>query len=172
MKTKLFGMFLALLMLMFCACAGAPFKPYEPPTIEFDKTPAYTLDLSSLQKPDKPSYILLDEDLQPVQRKEEARYLAFTKTEFKKISALSTGYNDQRTILGQQASLVNTHIDEINALKELVALREQMVKEYIALYAASENAYRREKYEHKWTKAEGTIVKILMSAGLVFLMLP
>jgi hydrogenase maturation factor HypF (carbamoyltransferase family) len=123
------------------ACAPKEYKPFIPPKVEFEKTEKYVLDL------------------------------AFTRDEFKKIMALSAGYNSQQVLLKDHEALVNTYIAEINALKELVALREQIIEQYIQLYAMSENAYRQERYEHKWDNAENKIVQVLMMAGLVLLML-
>jgi hypothetical protein len=117
--------------------------------------------------------VALDAMMRPITSENpgEAKYLAFSKSEFKKIMALSAGYNDQRKLLESHEDLVNVYISEVNALKELVALREQIIKQYIELYAMSENAYRQERYEHKWDNAESKIVQILMAAGLIFLML-
>ena len=153
------------------ACAPSPYKPYEPPTITFDKTQPYVLDLSKLKKPDKPQYILLNKDMQPVQEGEDAKYLAFTEAEFKKLMILSELFNTQQRLLKDHETLVNIHIEQNNALKELVAIKEQMIKEYIALYAASENAYRHERWEHNWDNAQNKIVQLLMLSGLVLLML-
>lgn len=154
-------------------CAPAPYKPFTPPKVEFEKTPAYVLDLSSLKKPDKPNYVMLDAGMRPITSENpgEAKYLAFSKSEFKKIMALSAAYNDQREMLESHGDLVNVYISEINALKELLAVREQIINQYIELYTMSENAYRQERYEHKWDNAESKIVQILMAAGLVLLML-
>lgn len=155
------------------SCAPAPYKPFVPPEVKFEKTAPYVLDLSALKKPGKPTYVALDANMRPitVDNPGEAKYLAFTKDEFKKIMALSAAYNDQREVLESHEDLVNIYISEINALKELVALREQIIKQYVELYALSENAYRQERYEHKWDNAESKIVQILMAAGLVLLML-
>ena len=100
-----------------------------------------------------------------------AKYLAFSKSEFKKIMALSAAYNDQREMLESHGDLVNVYISEINALKELLAVKEQIISQYIELYTMSENAYRQERYEHKWDNAESKIVQILMAAGLILLVL-
>ena len=155
------------------ACAPKDYKPFIPPKIEFEKTEKYTLDLSALQKPDKPNYVALDENFQPVTEANpgQAKYLAFTRDEFKKVMALSAAYNSQQELLKDHEALVNVYISEINALKELVALREQIIQQYIELYAMSENAYRQERYEHKWDNAENKIVQVLLMAGLVLLML-
>jgi hypothetical protein len=168
---KILTLIAALVLLI--SCAPAPYKPFVPPEIKFEKTQPYVLDLSALKKPGKPSYVALDANMKPITAENPgtAKYLVFTKAEFKKIMALSAAYNDQQEILQSHEDLVNVYISEINALKELVALREQIIKQYIELYAMSENAYRQERYEHKWDNAESKIVQILMAAGLIFLML-
>lgn len=154
-------------------CAPEAYKPYVPPKVEFEKTEKYVLDLSALQKPDKPNYVALDKDLQPITADNpgEAKYLAFTRDEFKKIMALSALHNSQQELLKDHEALVNVYISEINALKELVALREQIILQYVELYGMSENAYRQERYEHKWDNAENKIIQVLMMAGIVLLML-
>lgn len=164
------------LMMIFSlvyGCAPSQYKPYVPPKVEFEQTEKYVLDLSALQKPDKPNYVALDKDFKPVTADNpgETKFLAFTRDEFKKIMALSASYNAQRELLTDHEDLVNVYISEINALKELVALREQIILQYIELYAMSENAYRQERYEHKWDNAENKIVQVLMMAGIVLLML-
>jgi hypothetical protein len=161
------------ILFMLVSCAPAPYKPFVPPEVKFEKTQPYVLDLSELKKPGKPNYVALDANMRPITAGNPgtARYLAFSKAEFKKIMALSAAYNDQTELLQSHEDLVNVYISEVNALKELVALREQIIKQYIQLYSMSENAYRQERYEHQWDNAESTIVKILMAAGLVFLML-
>jgi hypothetical protein len=158
---------------MLVSCAPATFKPFVAPEVKFEATTPYVLDLSELKKPGKPNYVALDAMMRPITSENpgEAKYLAFSKSEFKKIMALSAGYNDQQKLLESHEDLVNVYISEVNALKELVALREQIIKQYIELYAMSENAYRQERYEHKWDNAESKIVQILMAAGLIFLML-
>lgn len=174
-KFRLTGTLIACLIIWMVAvgCAPSAYKPFIPPEVTFEKTPEYVLDLSSLTKPEKPNYIILDGNMNPVTTENpgEAKYLAFTNEEFKKIMALSVAYNDQRKILKSHEDLVNVYISEVNALKELVAIREQVIKQYIDLYARSEDAYRQERYEHKWDNAESKIVQILMAAGLVLLML-
>jgi len=164
---------LVCIIALLYGCAPSEYKPYVPPKVEFEKTEKYILDLSALQKPDKPNYVALDKDFQPVTAENpgQAAYLAFTRDEFKKIMALSASYNAQRELLTDHEDLVNVYIAEINALKELVALREQIILQYIELYAMSENAYRQERYEHKWDNAENKIVQVLMMAGIVLLML-
>jgi hypothetical protein len=158
---------------MIVSCAPAQYKPFVAPEVKFEATQPYVLDLSALKKPGKPIYVALDAGMRPITSENpgEAKYLAFSKSEFKKIMALSAAYNDQRELLESHEDLVNVYISEINALKELVALREQIIKQYIELYAMSENAYRQERYEHKWDNAESKIVQILMTAGLILLML-
>ncbi len=169
MKKLIMMVLIAFLM----ACAPAQYKPFETPKVEFEKTATYVLDLSKLKKPEKPNYIVLDKDMNPVTAENpgDAKYLAFTEDEFKKIMALSAAYNDQTKLLKDHEDLVNTYIDEINALKELIVIKDQIIEQYKELYAMSENAYRMEKYHHKWDNVQNKIVQVIMTAGLVLLML-
>lgn len=158
---------------MLVSCAPSPYKPFVTPEIKFEKTPEYVLDLSVLKKPGKPIYVALDAGMRPITSENpgEAKYLAFSKSEFKKIMALSAAYNDQRDVLEGHADLVNVYINEVNALKELLAIREQILNQYMEMHTLSENMYRQERYEHKWDNAENKIVQILLTAGLILLML-
>jgi hypothetical protein len=171
LKRLIAVLFIALFLGGTIACAPSPYKPYEPPKVSFDKTEAYVIDLSKIKKPDKPKYAKLNAQMQPAAEGEPVKYLAFTADEFKKIMALSELFNAQQELLKDHETLVNTHIDTINALKELVSIKEQMIDQYVALYAASENAYRYEKWDHNWDNANNKIVQILMFAGIVLLML-
>ncbi len=163
--------FIALFLGGTIACAPSDYKPYVPPKVSFDKTEAYVLDLTKIKKPDKPNYIMLNAQMQPIAEGEDPKYLAFTREEFKKIMALSELYNAQQELLTDHEILVNTHIETINALKEVIAIKEQMIDQYVALYTASENAYRYEKWDHNWDNVNNKIVQVLMFAGLVLLML-
>ena len=165
-------LFLFLLVGFGYGCSPKIFEPYQPPVVEFEKTEPYVLDLTKLQKPDKPNYIVIDEDFNPVAESGKAgKYLAFTQEEFKKILVLNQLYKSQDKLLKDHESLVNIYISEVNALKELVAIKEQMLQQYITLYSLSENAYRQEKWEHNWDNTSNKIVQILLLGGLVLLML-
>lgn len=173
MKRIIIWFILLLSMFAFTyGCSPKTFEPYEPPMVEFETTEPYKLDLTKLQKPDKPNYITIDEDFNPVAESgKEGKYLAFTQEEFKKILVLNQLYKSQHTLLKDHESLVNIYISEVNALKELIAIKEQMLQQYITLYSLSENAYRQEKWNHQWDNTSNKIVQILMLGGIILLML-
>lgn len=153
-------------------CSPKNFVPYEPPEVKFEPTQPYELDLSQFKKLDHPVMIILDKDFKPVEKTgKEEKYIVFTKEEFKKILALNELEKLEITTIKSQVNIINTKIDEINALKELVAIKEEMIKQYIALYTSSENAYRQERYQHKWDNTQNKIVQVLMLGGFILLLL-
>ena len=126
-------------------CAPPKFIPKSPPIIEFDRTPPYQIDLSSIIKPDKPVYIWMNKDFEVVPMK-DAKYLVLTKKEFAKFVAQLKIKETYKDIIGKQEILINTKIEIINSLKEYVSLEQMKSKEYRDLWVDSENAYRQEKY--------------------------
>jgi hypothetical protein len=131
-------------------CAPKEFTPYQPPKIEFEKTPPYELDLTSLQalKPDKIKPIYVDENFKEVP-KEEAKFVVLAPREYAKIAAILKIAKAYKDVAKEQEVLINANINIINSLKEYVALEQAKAEEYRQLWADSENAYRQERYDHK-----------------------
>ena len=166
---KKYVILLIILSFLFVSCAPAKFEPYKPPKVEFEETERYDLDLSEFNKPEKPNFIYLDENFEPVQDKNKAKYAALSNTELKKILELSKLYDAQIEVIKDQKDLVNIHIDQINALKELIELKQLQTEQYISLYATARNQYRQERYDHKIDNMVKNITMYLMTIGSVTL---
>ena len=136
---------LIIVSILIIGCAPPKFIPKEPPIVKFEKTPPYSIDLSTIIKPDKPVYIWMDKDFKVVPSG-QAKYLVLTKKEFAKFVAQLKIKETYKEIIGKQTLLINTKIEIINSLKEYVSLEQMKSKEYRDLWVDSENAYRQEKY--------------------------
>ncbi len=159
------------LMLFAVSCAPGEFKPFIPPQIKIEPTPAYEFDVSKeLVKPDKPNTIFLDKDFNITKDKNKSKYVVFTANEFSKIVALNRLYEAQVEIIDDHVRLVNVHIEIANALKELLALKDAEIKEYLALWTNAENAYRQERYRHKVDNAINKTGIYLVTIGSIILL--
>ena len=138
------------------ACAPAPFKPFKPEIIKFDKTPSYSVqgELEKITKPDPPKRMYVkkidDTTYQVVATKLEATHVMLAPSEYAKVDALVKLTKAYKGVAIDQEGLVNTYIDQINALKELLAMEQRKSEVYRELWISSEDAYRREKWEHDW----------------------
>lgn len=158
---------IALSLLMF-GCSVKPHIPFKAPRIDFERTLSYKVD--DIKKPSKPSQILLDNEFRPTQDNSKAKYVAFAPDEFAKVVALNEYSNELNNLVDKQEQLINTDIATINSLKELVAIKEQMIDQYIVLWSNSENQYRVEKREHMITRIENKATWLGV-AGMVVLVI-
>ena len=147
---------LLLIGLFAISCAPAPFKPFKPEPIEFEKTPPYSVkeDLDKIPKPEplKRMYVkkISDTTYEVVTVKEEATHIMLAPAEYAKVGALVKLAKTYKGVALDQEVLINSYIEQINALKELLAMEQRKVEVYRELWISSENAYRREKWEHDW----------------------
>lgn len=156
-------------ILFFIGCTGPTnFENYKPQDINFEETPVYELS-EELKKPDAPKLIFLDSNFQKTEDKSTAKYVAMSDKEFKKIVALNKLYNTQEEIIEKQTDLINTHIATINALKELIELKEIEAEQYYNLWKNSEQAYYKEKQDNLINNIINRTAVILLSAGIVIL---
>lgn len=160
----------ALSLLVLVGCAPTRFEPFRPPPINFERTKYYEFDASKLQKPSAPNQILLDANFRPVEDSTSAKYVAFASSEFAKIVALNRLYNAQQDIITEQVHLVNTKVDIINSLKELLALKDAELQEYITLWVNSENAYRQEAADHFRDNVFNRSAMYLITIGSIILL--
>jgi hypothetical protein len=150
MVSRILTIFVILLsFVLLTSCAPTQFIPKEPPTIKFDPTPKYKTDLSDIIQPPKPIHIWVDEKFQKVDDPAKAKYLVLTHDEYAKYVAQLKIKKTYEEIINEQEILINTYVDIINSLKELVALEQAKAKAYRDLWADSENAYRQERYDHQ-----------------------
>lgn len=145
------------------------FKPY---TVEFEKTESYSLDLSSIPKPDKMNPIFVDEDFNETSI-DNAKYIVLTPKEYSKVGALVKLAKSYKEIAQEQEILINTNVDVINSLKEYVALEQSKAVSYRQLWIDSENAYRTERFEHKFDNVLNSIQKgaiFVIGAALIVIL--
>lgn len=144
--------FILILSILFFSvgCGPRNFEPFNPPPIQFEKTPEYSLDLSSFEKPEKIQTVYLDEDLNETSI-DLATYVLLTNKEYSKVNSLlqlAIGYKE---ITQEQATLINLHINTINTLKEHIELERAKSLQYRELWINAENNYRYEEWEHTKT---------------------
>jgi len=165
-KIKKFMIFISLIIFTFflVSCASSPtFSPKKMPELKFEKTPSYELDLSKVPKIEKPIKIWVDENFDRVDIN-NAKYLVLAKPEYAKFIAqlgLKKMYKD---ISLHQEILINQYIDNINALKEYLALERAKAEEYRQLWIDSENSYRHEQQLHAQDNA---VHKTMIGIGYI-----
>ena len=149
---------IAILLIGFfiVSCAPPPFRPYKPEVIKFDETPKYSVqeELDSLPKPEpiKRMYVkkITDQTYEVVVDKVDATHIMMAPAEYAKVGAIVKLVVAYKGVAIDQEALINTYIDQINALKELLAMEQRKSEVYRELWISSEDAYRREKWEHDW----------------------
>jgi len=176
MKLKIVYMILFLVLLV--SCAPKAFTPYKPPDLKLNETPPYSIkkDLDNLQSPDKlvPIYIKkTDDELSyiVVGSIEEGTHILLAPKEYAKVGAIVKLTRTYKEIVLVNETIINTYIDEINALKELSALEREKVISYRELWVNSENMYRAEKYEHKTDNMINRSGMYIISIGSILLLL-
>ena len=150
-------------------CAPKQFIPYEPPAVEFERTPQYEgIDFDSIPKPSKIKPVFVDENFKEVPA-EEAKFVLLVPKEYAKVAAVVKLAKTYKQLAQEQEVLINTNVDIINSLKEYVALEQMKAKEYRRLWADSENAYRQERYQHKLDNAinKGVTATIAIGAAIL-----
>jgi hypothetical protein len=136
-----------------CQSTGAPkgFPP-APEPLTFEETPNYEPDLSKLKAPEQPvmSYGKMSADktsVTIVATQEEADYVMFTPQEFAKVGQVVSLARTYKELTGQQAELINTYIDNINALKGLAAVEREKAIAYRQLWLDALTMYNQERKE-------------------------
>lgn len=170
---------IALLMIIFflVSCAPAPFKPFKPEQITFEKTPPYSVqeDLNKIPKPEplKRMYVkeIDDKTFQVVATAEEATHIMLAPAEYAKVGALVKLAKTYKELVLDQETLINTYIEQINALKELLAMEQRKSEVYRELWISSENAYRQEEWEHKWDNRINRTAMYGITAGSIVILL-
>lgn len=148
MKQRILTFSFILLSTLLISCAPAKFVPQELPVVKFESTPKYSIDLSEIPKIEKPIKIWVDENFKTTDE-QHAKYLILSPKEYAKYISKLQIKETYKEIIEKQEILVNTYIDQINALKELVALEQAKAKAYRDLWVDAENSYRQEKYDHQ-----------------------
>ena len=110
------------------SCAPTPFKPFKAEPITFEKTPSYSVqeEIDKIPKPEplKRMYVKKIDDVsyQVVANKAEATHVMLAPSEYAKVGALVKLTKTYKQLVLDQEKLVNTYVEQINALKELLAM--------------------------------------------------
>ena len=172
---KLFIISLIFIFLVGCAPETFMVKT-DYPEIHFDRTPTYNIqnELNKIPKPDKIQKIYVKvngNDITIVQTAEEANYILLAPKEYAKVGALVKLAKTYKKVAIEQETLINTYIDTINGLKELIELERQKASSYRELYVDSENAYRQEKHQHKVDNFVNKTGMYLITVGSISMLL-
>ena len=145
-----------IMILILISCAPATFKPFKPPAIQYDRLDGYFIQdqLDMIPKPEKlvPIYVIVKGETIQVIKKEEkskATHILLAPKEYAKVGGLVKLAKTYKSLTIEQETLVNTYIDQINALREMLELERQKALLYRELWVDSENAYRQEVADHK-----------------------
>jgi hypothetical protein len=130
---------------MLIGCAPKPFEPFTPPTVSFEPTPAYSIDLDSIPKPLPPDPIFLNDQFEEV-APNQATMILLTTDEYSKVGALAGLTAEYRRLIEEQEDLINIKINTINSFKEYLELEQQKSLAYKELWVNAENIYRQEQY--------------------------
>lgn len=114
---------------MCIGCAPKQFVPFEPPKVEFERTPSFVLDTSSIKKPDKLNPMFVDDSFKVVPI-EQAKYVVLTPSEYSKIGTIVQIAATYKQIATEEEILINLHINTINSLKEYVELERLKSLQY------------------------------------------
>lgn len=163
---------LLILSFVLASCAPAPFKPYTPPEIKYDKLDYYEIQdkLDMIPKPEKlvPVYVVISGESIAVLSKEEkakATHVLLAPREYAKVGGLVKLAKTYKSLTVEQEALVNTYIDQINALREMLELERQKTILYKELWVDSENAYRQEKAEHDRSNFINRAAMVVVTIG-------
>lgn len=160
-------------LFLITSCAPKNITPKKIPDLKYEKTATYNIidELNKLPKPDKikPIYVILDGNQIIKSTKEEATYILLAPKEYSKVGAVVDLAVSYKKIVKEQEVLVNTYIKQINALKTLLELERQKVQHYQELYINAENAYRQEKYDHKFDNILNRAGMYMVTIGSVVL---
>ena len=143
------------IIVLMIGCAPAEFKPFKPPDIYYDRVDPYDIQitLDNIPKPEKlkPLYVVVVKDKVEVVTKESGRatHILLVPKEYAKVGGLVKLAGTYKKIAIEQELLINTYIDQINALREMVKLEREKALMYRELWVQSENVYRQEVAEHK-----------------------
>ena len=163
---------LVAMSLVLASCSPAQFKPYTPPEIKYDKLDYYDIQqqLDMIPKPDKliPVYVVISGETVTVlnkENKDKATHILLAPKEYAKIGGLVKLATTYKSLTIEQEALVNTYIDQINALREMLELERQKTILYKELWVDSENAYRQEKAEHDRSNFINRAAMVIVTIG-------
>lgn len=170
--------FTCLIMVMFSiSCAST--KPFEAPKLEpakFEPTEKYKLDLTPLENakptPPVPVYAVMDEKKQTItitNDPKNANSVVFTTAEYAKVGSVIKIAATYKEVAIQEEALINLRIDEINSLKQLVAIKDAQIAVYRDMYMESMKLYNEERRQHHRDNVRHDIKEVIMFGGAIAL---
>jgi len=163
--------FIFLLILISCYGCATTFEPYEPPKITFEKTKEFKVGFEKLEEESKKIgnvdlvFIKLNEktnEIELVLNEEDATHILLVPDELNKITAKLEIGSQYKEIAISEEALINTYINQINALKEFVELERTKSLVYRELWVNSENAYREERKDRKFDNFTSKVTTFLL----------
>ncbi len=162
--------YLVILFSLFMIGCAAKIEPIQIPKAEFSITESFVIQ-EHIEKPIRPDFILLDGNFEITQDSHQAEYFAFTPNNFAKIIALSTSFDSQKEMIDQLENIVNLRIDEINALKELIATKEILSEHLAVLYANEQQIRQIEARNYTIERLSNRLVMILQTGAIIALVI-
>jgi hypothetical protein len=161
---------LLIICLLFCfGCSNKiEIKPIEISKSNFIKSEKFILK-DIIEKPEKPSYLLLDDTFQLVDDTDLVSYFAFSVDEFPKIIALSKSFDNQQLLITQLVNIININIDEINSLKDLIESKDQLANNLNLLYMNEQQQRLLEKQDYKFQHLIDKIFIVIQSGVIITL---
>lgn len=159
-----------ILSLFIFGCSGKEIQPITIPKANFEKTEKFVIE-EYINKPERPDLQTYDELFNEVQDPEKIHHFVFDKYEFAKIVALSKSFDSQKEMIDQLSIIINLKIDEINALKELIASKEILAEHMAILYANEQNIRKEENQTYKIQRLTDKVFMFIQSGVIVALAL-
>ena len=162
---------LLLIPLLFSNCATT-FQPYQPPEIKFERTSKFEVGFQKIENESKKIgdinlvFVKVNEtnnNLEIVENEEEATHILLIPEDLNKITAKLEIGSQYKEIAISEEALINTYINQINALKEFIEIERVKSLTYRELWVNSENAYRQEKRDRGMDNFHNKITTFLLS---------
>ena len=163
---RIFVLFLCVLFLV--SCAPTQFIPREMKMHKFEPRPIYEIE-DDIITPEKPVKILLDKDFKITTNVKEAKYIAFTPEEYKKVQGHVLAGKAYKKVSEEQIKLINAEINISNNKNEYIILVQLARDEYKNLHADSENLYRQEQHQHKMDNIFHKAIIGIMGVGAIII---
>ena len=171
MRSIKYNLLLLSFIFLFGNCATT-FEPYKPPEITFEKTPKFQVGFEKIDEESKKIgdvnlvFVKVNMDtneIEMVDNDEDATHILLIPEDLNKITAkLEIGAQYKEIAISEEA-LINTYIDQINALKEFIEIERVKSLTYRELWVNSENAYRQEKRDRGMDNFHNKITTFLLS---------
>lgn len=172
MRSIRYDLITLLFLIFILTNCATTFEPYKPPEITFEKTPKFQVGFEKIDEESKKIgdvnlvFVKVNMDtneIEMVDNDEDATHILLIPEDLNKITAkLEVGAKYKQIAISEEA-LINTYIDQINALKEFIEIERVKSLAYRELWVSSENAYREEKKDRRMDNLSNKITTFLLS---------